>query len=348
MSRQVEEILLASRSPANAPEGRSTKTLRRLPRRIPAAPRENPRGSVISDPASRALGDGRFRSSSDENHPFTALQRFETYLNEHALSPATIRNYLADLRAFSRWHSARRPRALHFTAADFHAYREYLSGETAQCVASINRRLQALRLFGRFLFETGQVSANPTDGIELIPNHPGNGVSPRFLSAAEVRQLEEAIKSGRPSLVKRDYALMQLMLQAGLRVHEVAALRVRDLVMANRNMGVQVHGNGRSGQRVVPLNADAAGAVRDYLATRPALPRVEYLFLSQRGRPLSMRSIQRVIDTYARAAGLKGVCAQSLRNTCAKLLLEQTRDTARVAEWLGHQNPRALARYAKT
>ncbi len=344
---------MESRSPAGALKRQTTKTLRRPPSRVPAdsraqPPRRNLRGSIVSDPASRAFGDGRFRSSSEENHRSTALQRFETYLNEHALSPATVRNYLADLRAFTRWHTARRPRSLHFTPGDFQAYREYLCRETTQCTATINRRLQSLRLFGRFLFETGQVRTNPTDGIELIPNHHGTGVSPRFLSAVEIRRLEDAIQNGRPSLVRRDYALMQLMLQAGLRVHEVAALRLRDLLITNRSTRVHVHGNGRSGQRVVPLNVTAAEAVRGYLETRPALPRVEYVFLSQRGRPLSMRSVQRVIDTYARAAGLKGVCAQSLRNTCARFLLEQTRDTARVAEWLGHQNPRALARYAKT
>lgn len=186
---------------------------------------------------------------------------------------------------------------------------------------------------------------NPTREIELLRN--GNGASPRTLTRSEIARLSDAIRTGRPSLMERDYAIMQLMLQAGLRVHEVATLQMSDLFSMRRAIRLQVRGNRCSAQRVVPLNSVAARALQEYLAVRPAIPRIAHLFVSQRGQPLSMRSIQRVIDTYARAAGLQGVCAQSLRHTCAKTLLEETRDATRVAQWLGHRNARMLDRYMK-
>jgi site-specific recombinase XerD len=135
------------------------------------------------------------------------------------------------------------------------------------------------------------------------------------------------------------------MLRAGLRVHEVAELRLRDFSSGHRGNKVQVNSSRPTAQRTVPLDVSAARAVLDYIGVRPTIPHVEHLFVSQRGQPLSMRSIQRIVDTYAHAAGLKHVCAQSLRHTCAKIMLESTRDAALVARWLGHTNTRILGKY---
>lgn len=273
------------------------------------------------------------------------LDDFETYLEQHSLSPATIRNYLVDLRAFVRWHGLRHQPAIDPTAADFSAFRDYLLDETDHSTSTVNRRLQSLRLFGRFLQEMGYAAENPARGIELLRNGNGAVLAPRTLTHLEIAQLTQAIRAGRPSLVPRDYAIMQLMLQAGLRVHEIAAMRLGDLRPTRNGMSLGVGDPGRGGVRVVPLKLSVVRALRDYLPTRPALPRVDHLFLSQRGQPLSMRSIQRLIDSHARAAGLQGVCAQSLRHTCTKAMLEETRDLALVARWLGCRDAKSLERF---
>ena len=274
------------------------------------------------------------------------FQRFETYLRRHALSPATIRNYLADLRAFARWHTNCKSSPSNLSSADFRAYRAYLCDKTDHSPATINRRLQSLRLFGRFLHETGQVADNPTRDLALVRNGNTRTQTPRTLTRAEVARLLMAVRAARPSLAARDLAITQLMLQAGLRVHQIAALRVDDVVLTRRNARVRVHGNGAP--RDVPLNALAVRALSDYLPTRPAVPRVEHLFLSQRGQPLSIRSIQRLVDVAARAADLPNVSAQTLRHTCAQNMLAQTRDAATVARWLGHRDVRMVERYLKT
>ncbi len=270
------------------------------------------------------------------------IARYERYLQRHYLSPITIRNYLADLRAFLRWETGKRTRPLQRTTSDFSDYRTHLCRETSHSTSTVNRHLQSLRLFGRFLFESGWIDQDPRKQIELLRNGNGTNGSPRILTAAEVSRLSTAIQAGRPSLVPRDFAIVQLMLQAGLRVHEVAALRMGDLTP--RQLHIAAPG-ARNGGRVVPLNANAAHALRAYLAKRPTIPQVDHVFVSQRGQPLSVRSVQRLVDTYARAAGLKDVCAQSLRHTCAKAMLDETRDEALVAQWLGHCSTRMLKRY---
>ena len=273
------------------------------------------------------------------------LNLFESYLDHHALSPATVRNYLADLRAFARWQVTHKAQPQNFAPSDFRAYREHLCDETDQSPATVNRRLQSLRLFGRFLHETGQTAENPTRGIQLLRNGYGHPSTPRMLTRLESNRLAELHRGSRPSLVRRDHAIIQLMLQAGLRVAEVAALRLSDLVATRKGMSIQVRGNGRGGERNVPLNSSAARALREYLPTRAAIPRVDHLFLSQRGQALSVRSIQRSIDAHTHAVGLKGVSAQSLRHTCAKNMLEETHDAVRVARWLGC-TAKSLGRYA--
>jgi len=171
-------------------------------------------------------------------------QRFQNYLEQHSLSPATIRNYLADLRAFARWQALWGHSETQLNSADFSAYRDYLTAETAHLPATVNRRLQSLRLFGRFLHESGDTADNPARDLALLPSHPGNGNgnghAPRTLTEAEIERLRDSIRGGRPSHMQRDDAIFQLMLQAGLRVHEIADMEMRDIVHAPRGMQLQI------------------------------------------------------------------------------------------------------------
>ncbi len=273
------------------------------------------------------------------------LERFESYLRRHALALTTIRNYLADLRAFMRWHRQRHRGRAELKPADFPGYRDHLCASTTHTPATINRHLQSLRLFGRFLHETGALADNPTLQIELVREE--NDLTPRILTAAETARLETAIRDGRASLVKRDFAIAQLMLAAGLRVQEVASLRQRDAMITRAGVQLAIHDGWGKVQRVIPLNGTAAHALREYIAVRPKLPRVEQVFISQRGQVLSVRSIQRMIGMYARAAGLRGINAQALRHTFARRMLADTRDATLVAERLGYRSTRMVERYAR-
>ncbi len=274
------------------------------------------------------------------------LPLFEQFLRRSALAPATIRNYLADVRGFVRWlqkgpRAATLPQLKHFQA-----YREYLIDQTDHSPATVNRRLQALRVFGRCLQQQGATSDNPARELPLLPNGRDEETLPRVLDYDEIERLIVAVRAGaRPSLMRRDYAIIELMLQGGLRVTEVTALEVNDIILTHQGLRLIVRGAANDHYREVPLNEPLARALREYLEVRPALPEVERLFVSQRGRPLSTRSIQRLVELYAEEAELEGVCANSLRHTCAKKMLEETNAPHLVAQWLGHKNVESLNRY---
>lgn len=293
----------------------------------------------------------------------TLIQDFEGHLQRVELAPATIRNYSADVRGFVRFllTTSRAPKDSASSAPlgtlkqnghspifpspqDFARYREHLIQATTQSPATINRRLQSLRVFGRFLQEMGFVQENPAQHLQLIANRHEE-IAPRVLDDDEIAQLIVAVRAGaRRRLMRRDYAIIELMLQAGLRVHEVALLTKDDIVPTQNGMRLLVRGTAEHHFRQVPLNETLARALREYLQVRPALPDVNTLFVSQQGKPLSTRSIQRLVEDYADAAQLSDVSAYSLRHTCAKKLLNENSPEF-VAKWLGHKSTESLNKY---
>lgn len=271
---------------------------------------------------------------------------FETHLAKVELAPATIRNYAADVRGFMRWLHERQNGSTPDIPGehDFDSYRRHLIEATDQSPATVNRRLQSLRVFGRFLVEKGYAPENPARALSLVARGSAE-MTPRVLDEDEIAQLIVAVRAGaRRRLMRRDYAIIELMLQAGLRVTEVALLTLEDLALTPNGMRLLVRGTAEHHLRQVPLNETLARALREYIQVRPALPGVNTLFVSQQGKPLSTRSIQRLVEAYARSAELSDVCANSLRHTCAHKLLDGHAPES-VARWLGHKSAESLARY---
>ena len=274
------------------------------------------------------------------------IQDFESHLERIELAPTTIRNYAADVRGMMRWmHEQQNGSTPQVPDAHaFNTYRAHLIENTDQSPATINRRLQALRVFGRFLQEAGFVRQNPAHGLQLLTNLNEES-APRVLDQDEVAQLIVAVRAGASRrLMRRDYAIVQLMLQAGLRVNEVAQLQIQDIVSTSSGLRLVIQGTAEHHFRQVPLNETLARALREYLQVRPQLPDVSAVFVSQQGRPLSTRSIQRLVEAYAKAAQLEDVSAYSLRHTCAKKLLDEN-SPEQVAIWLGHKSVESLGKY---
>ncbi len=133
-----------------------------------------------------------------------------------------------------------------------------------------------------------------------------------------------------------DEALLNLLLYAGLRVAEAAALQVNDLTIGERSGKVIVRaGKGRK-YREVPLHREARRALRDYLAVRPS-GQGDSLFLGQRG-PLSERGIQLRLVALGKAAGVE-VTPHVLRHTFGtRLLREADADLVTVSQLMGHES----------
>jgi integrase/recombinase XerC len=268
------------------------------------------------------------------------LVRFEEGLTNLALSSSTVVNYLADLRTFLRWGKkeiGQEFSLLIVTQEHIRLYRDYLARSLKRAGSTINRHLMALRKFFAMARQMGLVAVDPTAGVALVKEN-GQAVS-RPISEAESKKLLDAAERGtRAGLVRRDRAILLLLLHTGLRVSELVDLHKDDVVFNDPGVQLRVNGKDQANERRLPLPGQVCKCLNDYLLVCPQSTTVNHLFLSQDGRPLSSRTVQRIISDCAKTAGLEGVSAQSLRRTFALQLWEKTKDLKLVSQRLGHQN----------
>src|SRR5580658_10992571 len=213
--------------------------------------------------------------------------------------------------------------------------------------ASVNRKLEALRRFCRWPHTTGKLRTNVAAELKLA--RAPRGMRPKGLLPAEVQGLLRAAGQSRRALARRNYAVVQLLLQAGLRVSEAAALRIEDLEIRERQGKVRICGKGNK-ERYVPLNTPARRALQTYLDKREETSTQDPVFLSDTGAALSVRSIQSLISELARRAGITriAVSAHTLRHTFALGYLKQNPGIlVELATLLGHESLDTTAIYLR-
>jgi site-specific recombinase XerD len=263
----------------------------------------------------------------------TELIRYRRALKRKNYSAHTVKSYLNILDQFIRWLTV--PLA-EVTRKEIGAYVDHLLRKR-RTPKTITCHLQTIRLFFDYLMnEEGRSMLNPVTRISLRLPKP----LPRHLKDDQVTELFGVITD------LRDRAMFMLMLRCGLRVEEVAELTV-DAVEYGRRQIFVFHGKGAK-DRVVYMSEDARSALLAYLAKRSS--KAKGLFLVQkgpmRGKPLSVRGIQKRIEYYARESGLNVSCHR-LRHTMATQLLNADADLATIQDLLGHGQITTTQRYCR-
>ena len=263
------------------------------------------------------------------------IVNFRRYLKRRNYSPHSVKYYLNILTQFVRWVDV----PLEWvTAKKIDDYMDYLHQKRMQ-PASINCYLAIIRVFYNYLkYEEKIKLSNPIKtGCRLRVPRP----LPRSLREEGIEQLFDAIQS------TRDRAMFRLMLRCGLRVEEVSNLTLGAIDLKRRRVMV-VNGKG-SKDRVVYLSDDAANALGAYLKQRSHY-RVKKVFLVDKGvykgRPISVRGIQKRMECYASKARLK-VCCHQLRHTMATQLLNADAEVETIQDLLGHNWITTTQRYCK-
>jgi integrase/recombinase XerC len=274
------------------------------------------------------------------------LTQFEEYLTQIALSPKTITNYLADLRVFTRWAEANYIDGFSLTAVtsdQIRAYRRYLLEDQGRAPSTINRHLQALRKCCAYIAQTRLAPGNAAEEVSLVTSKNQN-VAPS-ITDEEVAAFLAAVNNARASIAKRNTAIISLLVHAGLRVAEVIDLQTDDVVFDYPGVHLTIRDSRGQGTRNIPLPNEVCRAIKEWLAIRPRTTAFSNVFLSQEGKPISPRTVQRIVSGCAKMAGLKGITAQLLRRIYAYQLLKVTNDLELVCQRLGHQNQKITLRY---
>ncbi|MGB3904230.1 MAG: tyrosine-type recombinase/integrase [Anaerolineae bacterium] len=271
------------------------------------------------------------------------MVEYQKYLEESGLSMVTIKSYVSEIKSYGFWLGCARTRPLlEGTGDDIEDYCRELVAEKAHSAATVNRRLQSIRKFYRYALQVGLVQEDPSLGLKLLPQPKSQ--ARKGLSEPEIERLLEAVRQGPPRLARRDNAIVQLMLHTGIRVGELTGVRVSEVSLSEEQGVLTVRGQVAGQGREIPLNASLRQAIVAYLDER-ATSEDDHLFLSRKGSPLSVRSVQRLINSYARAAGLEGVSTYTLRQTCGELMLRDTSDLSLVARVMGHKRLETAIKY---
>jgi integrase/recombinase XerC len=276
------------------------------------------------------------------------MEEFLDHLrDEKNASVHTLRNYRIDLASYAAFFKNSigdnfDPGKI--TTVELRSYISSLYEKNAK--TSIARRLAALRSFYKFLFRRGLVDA---DVAERVPLPRTEKRLPRHLSVEETEKLLGTPECAN-AMGMRNRAILELLYSTGLRVAELASLDTDDITAIPELEGgaLRVTGKGKK-ERLVVCGVTARKAVAAYLDRREEFgPEEEEsaLFLNSRGGRLTVRSIERMVESVARAAGLPGdVTPHTLRHSFATHLLANGADLRVIQELLGHSSLSTTQKY---
>jgi site-specific recombinase XerD len=280
------------------------------------------------------------------------------YLEEMDRSSKTIQRYAGVLRRFLAWYEREERQPMQFsdlTPIALMSYRAYLQKQWA--TATVNVHIAALRTWCQWLVKSNYLVENPAMNLKLVGQV--QAAAPEPLSHTAVNALLREVRRGRHG--KRDHAIVQMLLQTGMRIGECQALHWQDMTFREKKGSVLIRSGKGNKSRSIPLNRSIRSALVEYVAPtlncKPVAKAVTEhwskleqgklatpLWISQKGNQLSSPAMWRIISRAVK------VCAQrelvpketkphDLRHTFAHRYLQQhPGDLVGLARILGHES----------
>jgi integrase/recombinase XerC len=282
------------------------------------------------------------------------IKKFTEYLvAEKNASPHTITSYLTDLTQFSQFlkesgHACDEEGVIQFDKIDRVAIRSFMSHlyGKSNSGATMCRKLAALSSFFQFFCREGELTSN---FAKAIPSPKKIDKLPVFLSVDEMfKLLDLPVKNTFAGT--RDRAMLEIFYCTGIRVSELAGLRIDTLQIGEGVLTVL--GKGKK-ERMLPLGETAVKTLNDYFVFRekkiaekkPAEPPQE-VFLNNRGQGLTVRGIRKIVDKYTRQNGFSfPISPHSIRHSFATHMLEGGADLRSIQEMLGHSTLSTTQKY---
>ena len=287
------------------------------------------------------------------------VDRFSNYQNHLNRSPATINQYRMDLMLFIKYQIAKKENLPTYgeefdkidisgvdisffrdiTSNDIYNFLLYVTNERGNRPGARARKLSALKVFYKYLmFVTKDIDYNPTEAISA-PTVKQR--LPKYLTLEESVLLLETVQNdeNNPNRV-RDFAIITLFLNCGMRLSELCGISLHDIDPKLQSM--RVIGKG-SKERIIYLNGACREALSEYLAIRRGMQDVKdknALFLSRLGKRISNKTVQYIVYQSLEKAGLgyRKLSVHKLRHTAATLMYQSGKVDVRVLkDILGHE-----------
>lgn len=262
----------------------------------------------------------------------SAQEKFIDYLKSQKRSSATVTAYNGDLAQLKTYLAEHR--ITQATTVTTEHLQDFLDGLTQKNYTpkSISRKINSLKTFFKFLNAENLAPANPANPL-IHPKY--ETAQPRVLTTEEYKRLRDACR-----LDIRMCAIVELLLQTGIRISELANLHLEDV---HKNELV-VRAQENNAARTIPLNKSAAAAIQNYMAVRPQVAD-GHLFITKTGRPLLVRNIRTAIDRYFRSAKIEAGKVNDLRHTFIAHQLQAGVDASFLARVVGHKRLSSTEKY---
>lgn len=265
-----------------------------------------------------------------------AHAQYESSLNQAGKASATVTAYSKDVEQLTEFVGKKgKTQVDEVTTDDIAEFKEILK-KRRYTGKSISRKINSIKSFFRFLMDGGHITANPADEV----THPKyDQTPPRVLSKIEYRALRDACRGD-----DRMFAIIEMLLQTGMRISELAYLRMEDVDLERNILNIQPQQT-RSARKV-PLNAAAKESLLHYYEIRPRA-REKTVFLTKTCRPFLVRNIRTAIDRYFRLAGVKEAKVNDLRHTFIVEQLKAGTPLVYVSQLVGHKRITTTEKYLK-
>lgn len=260
------------------------------------------------------------------------LPKFVENLEKKGRSPSTVLAYRADLeQLIEHLQEKNKVTTNQVKQADIEGFRDSLLKEK-YTPKSVSRKLNAVKTFFRWLDSKDKITSNPAEDVSHPKIEP---TKPKFLSPLEYRALRDVVRDD-----TRIAAIVELILQTGLRISEVANLKLKNV----KDDELKVEAYATQPERTIPLNKPAKEAVDEYLKVRPETDS-PYVFVSKNGKPLAVRNIRAAIDRYMQKAEIEQYSVNDLRTTFIVENLKAGVDLVSLSQIVGHKRLSTTERY---
>lgn len=263
----------------------------------------------------------------------TAHQQFLEFLGTRKRAQATITAYGKDIEQLITFLiNINKKNYKDVSREELEAFLKKLEADN-YTPKSVSRKINSIKTFFRFLKTNGVT----TGDVALDIEHPKYEVKPpRILSKLEYRALRDACRGD-----ARTHAIVELFLQTGIRIGELANLNLSDV------KEIELHITAQEGhaERWVPLNKAAKEALNRYLEGRNSEAENKALFITKSGRSLLIRNIRTAIDRYFRVAGIEDAKVNDLRHTFIAHHLMGGTPITTLSKLVGHKRLSTTEKY---
>lgn len=243
-------------------------------------------------------------------------------------SDHTVKTYTHAIKQFSNWLEGAGTDLSSYARSDVQQYINYLASRR-KSAATINKVWNGIKKFSRWAGKE-----NTIEDISVVKPIGYKNEAPKALDRLELNRLIREIDRTEN---KRDMAILQLLINTGLRLSEMISLDRSDLEISDRKGHVNVRKGKGNKERIVPLNKEARRALVKYLEERT--DNVEALFLSNRGKRIGIRTVQHLFEKH-------GCNVHALRHTFITGLVRNGQDISVIQSLSGHASADMILRYS--